>query len=149
MLSRGRGGEKEQKKIPDMRVVMEAWELELYTLSITSSGRRFPKKYRFSLCNVMQNTALEIAGLLIEANEITLMDVLRRGKRFDLQSAAMRKCKMLLHYIELTKRLQIINDNSFEHWARIANNVKNMCAKWQESDIKRIKQFDEQKGGAL
>jgi hypothetical protein len=149
MLGGGRGGEKGQKKVPDMRVVMEAWELELYTLSITSSPRRFPKKYRFSLCNVMQNTALEIAGCLIEANEITLSDASRRGKRFDLQNSTMRKCKLLLHYIELTKRLKIINDNSFEYWARIANNVKNMCAKWQESDAKRIKLFDEQKGGAL
>jgi hypothetical protein len=36
MLNETRGGEKGQKKIPDTRVVMEAWELELYTLSITS-----------------------------------------------------------------------------------------------------------------
>jgi hypothetical protein len=149
MLNEERGGEKGQKKVPDMRVVMEAWQLELYTLSITSSPRRFPKKYRFSLCNAMQNTALEIAGCLIEANEINLADASRRGKRIDLQNTAMRKCKLLLHYIELTKRLKIINDNSFGYWARIANNVKNMCAKWQESDVKRIKQFDEQKGGAL
>jgi hypothetical protein len=149
MLNETQGGEKEQKKVPDMRVVMESWQLELYTLSITSSPHRFPKKYRFSLCNVMQNTALEIAGCLIEANEIILSDVPRRGKRLDLQYMAMRKCKLLLHYIELTKRLKIINDNSFEHWARITNNVKNMCAKWQESDIKRIKLLDEQKGGAL
>jgi hypothetical protein len=137
------------KKPPDMKIIMEAWNLELYSLAITSNSRRFPKKYRFSLCNKIQNTALEIAAYLLEANEIDLRVKERRGERIEFQNRAMRKCKLILHYIELSRRLNIINADAFEHWVRMANNVKNMCGKWQQSDLTRAGRIEAQKGDAL
>jgi len=131
-----------EKKLPDMKVVLEAWKLELHTMTITSSDKRFPKKYRFSLCQKLQTTALEIACYLLEANEINLKDKEARKDRFNYQNIVMRKCKVIMHLIELSFRLKIINSDSFEFWARMANNIKNMCAKWQESDLKRIINID-------
>jgi len=137
------------KKLPDMKVVMEAWKLEEYSLTVTSNARHFPKKYRFSLCAHIQNVSLEIVSDLIEANEIDLKNPLRRQERSLFQERAMRKCKILLHFIELSKRLSLISDDSFEYWARIATNVKNMSAKWHQSDAQRVKQLDAQKGSVL
>jgi len=142
---------KKEKKLPDMKIVLEAWKLEEHTMTITSSEKRFPKKYRYSLCTKIQNTTLEIACSLLEANEIDLRDRERRKERFDFQNTVMRKCKVLMHLIELSSRLKIISYDSFEYWARMANNIKNMCAKWQMSDLTRIKNIDNNinKGGGL
>jgi hypothetical protein len=150
MLDSGRGhGPEKEKKLPDMKVVMEAWRLEEHSLVVTSSASHFPKKYRFSLCREIQSTALAISGSLLEANEIDLRKTESRRERAHYQNVAMRKCKIILHYIELSRRMKIISDDSFAHWARMANNVKNMCAKWQMSDIERAKHFDAQKGDTL
>jgi len=138
---------KKEKKLPDMKIVLEAWKLEEHTMTITSSEKRFPKKYRFSLCYKLQNTSLEIACFLLEANEIDLKDKERRGERFNFQNIVMRKCKVLMHLIELSNRLNIISVDSFEYWARMPNNIKNMCAKWQTSDLKRIQNIDNKGGG--
>jgi len=148
MLDKG-GRKDETKKLPTMKVVMEAWTLEEYTLTVTSNARHFPKKYRFSLCQEIQRTALEVGRNLLEANEIDLRIKAKRNERSNFQFIAMRKCKVLLHYIELSKRMKLISDNTFEYWARMANNVKNMCAKWQKSDLDRAAQFDAHEGDTL
>jgi four helix bundle protein len=150
MLKNNNGRKPEcEKKVLDMRVVMEAWGLEMYTLAVTSNARHFPKKYRFSLCAQLQNAALEISKNLIEANETDLKIKEKRGERRNLQDVAMRKCKVVMHYIELSKKMKLIGDDSFEYWVRMANNVKNMCAKWQSSDLKRAKTIDAHEGGIL
>ena len=136
-------------KQPDMKIVMEAWQLEEYTLTITSNARRYPKKYRFSLCQEIQRTALEIGRYLLEANEMDLRIKESRKERSDYQNIVMRKSKVLLHYIELSKRMKFINDNTFEYWVRMTNNIKNMCAKWQVSDKERASRLDTHKGDAL
>jgi hypothetical protein len=145
----GTAAKQGQKKLPPFRVVLEAFTLEEYSLRLTSSDKRFPKKFRFSLCYKIQATAIEISCDLTEANEIDSRDKGKRQLRKDFQNSAMRKCKVLLHLIELSKKMKFIDDNSFEHWSKLANNVKNMCAKWHESDIDRAAQFDARKGGIL
>lgn len=44
----------------ELRVILKAKELAKHTLIITSNCNRYPKKYRFSLVDKMQNKALEI-----------------------------------------------------------------------------------------
>jgi hypothetical protein len=132
-----------------MKVIVEAWNLEMHTLTVTSNARHFPKKYRFSLCAQLQIAALEISKNLIEANEIDLKVKEKRQERSNLQAVAMRKCKVVLHYIELSMKMKLISAETFEYWARMANNVKNMCAKWQSSDLERAKNFDAHKGDIL
>ena len=142
-------GDKEslkEKMLPDMKIVQKAWELEEHTFLITSSDKRFPKKYRLCLCNRIQEVTLDISCYLLEANEINIKDARFRDTREEYQNIVMRKCKLLMHLIELTNRLKIINADSFEYWAKMPNNIKNMCAKWQESDLKRIQHFE---GGGL
>lgn len=44
----------------DLKVILKAKELAEHTLRVTSNCNRYPKKYRFSLVDKMQNNALEI-----------------------------------------------------------------------------------------
>lgn len=51
----------------DLKVIVKSMELAEHTLRITSNCNRYPKKYRFSLVDKMQNSALEIYEYLTEA----------------------------------------------------------------------------------
>lgn len=56
----------------ELRVIQKSKELAEHTLRITSNCNRYPKKYRFSLVDKMQNKSLEIYEHLHEANRTDL-----------------------------------------------------------------------------
>lgn len=85
----------------ELRVILKAKDLAEHTLRITSNCNRYPKKYRFSLVDKMQNKSLEIYEYLYEANRTDLK--LYRQERSELQTSAITNCDELLFYIELWK----------------------------------------------
>ena len=48
----------------DLKVIQKAKELATHTLKVTSNANRYPKKYRFSLVDKMQNKSMEIYEML-------------------------------------------------------------------------------------
>ena len=48
----------------ELKVILKAKDLAEHTLRVTSNCNRYPKKYRFSLVDKMQNKALEIYMVL-------------------------------------------------------------------------------------
>ena len=48
----------------ELQVILKAMELSEHTLRLTSNCNRYPKKYRFSLVDKMQNKCLCIYELL-------------------------------------------------------------------------------------
>lgn len=56
----------------ELRVIIKAKALAKHTLMLTSNANRYPKKYRFSLVDKMQNKCLEIYEMLHEANRTDL-----------------------------------------------------------------------------
>ena len=56
----------------ELKVILKAKDLAEHTLRVTSNCNRYPKKYRFSLVDKMQNKALEIYEYLYEANRTDL-----------------------------------------------------------------------------
>ena len=55
-----------------LQVILKSEELAEHTLRVTSNCNRYPKKWRFSLVDKMQNKALEIYEYLHEANRTDL-----------------------------------------------------------------------------
>lgn len=53
----------------DLQVIIKAKDLVKHTVKLTSNCNKFPKKYRFTLCDRMQNKAMSIYELLLEANK--------------------------------------------------------------------------------
>ncbi len=119
----------------ELKVILKAKELAKHTLILTSNCNRYPKKWRFSLVDKMQNKALEIYEYLHEANRTDLKDYAR--ERFELQTKAITMCDQLLYYIELSYQLNIINIKSTEYWSKMVSDVKHMAIAWRSTDKKR------------
>ena len=119
----------------ELRVILKAKELAKHTLIITSNCNRYPKKYRFSLVDKMQNKALEIYEHLYEANRTDLR--LYPKERSELQTKAITKFDELLFYIELSMELNIINNKSTEYWSKMVSDIKHMAIAWRTKDKER------------
>ena len=118
-----------------LQVILKAEELAEHTLRVTSNCNRYPKKWRFSLVDKMQNKALEIYEFLHEANRTDLRAYGR--ERSELQTKAITYCDELLFYIELSYKLNIINDKSMGYWSKMVTDVKRMAIAWRTRDKKR------------
>ena len=117
------------------RTLIKAMDLAEHTLRITSNCNRYPKKWRFSLVDKMQNKSLEIYEKIHEANRTDIKDYKR--ERLELQTQAITYCDQLLFYIELSHKLSIINAKSMEYWSAMVNDVKKNTISWREKDKKR------------
>ena len=112
----------------DLKVIQKAKELATHTLKVTSNANRYPKKYRFSLVDKMQNKSMEIFEMLFEANRTDIKNYKR--DRLEMQTKAITYCDELLFYIEMSHDLEIINIDSVEHWSKMVSDVKHMAITW-------------------
>lgn len=119
----------------ELQVIIKAKELSKHTLVITSNANRYPKKYRFSLVDKMQNKALNIYETLYEANRTDLRDY--RRERSELQTKVITYCDELLFYIEMSQELNIINMKSMEYWSKMVSDIKHMTIAWRTKDRNR------------
>mgnify|MGYP000009477456 FL=1 len=119
----------------DLLVIEKAKELAKHTLKVTSNANRYPKKFRFSLVDKMQNKSLEIYEMLFEANRTDIKYYKR--DRLELQTKAITYCDELNFYIEMSYALGIINSASMENWSRMVSDVKYMAIAWRTKDRKR------------
>lgn len=119
----------------ELKVILKAKELAKHTLIITSNANRYPKKFRFSLVDKMQNKSLEIYEKLHEANRTDLKHFKR--ERQELQTKAITYCDQLLYYIELSHELNIINEKNMEYWSKMVCDVKHLTIAWRTTDSKR------------
>ncbi|MDE7445827.1 MAG: four helix bundle protein [Lachnospiraceae bacterium] len=119
----------------ELKVILKAKDLAEHTLRVTSNCNRYPKKYRFSLVDKMQIKSLNIYESLMEANRTDLTDYKR--ERLELQTSAITYCDELLFYIELSYKLNIINDKSMEYWSKMVSDIKHMTIAWRSKDRQR------------
>jgi hypothetical protein len=132
----------EKAKAAELKVLTEARELEKHTLIITGNEKRFPKKYRVTLCARMQSEASDIVSGITEANDYMLNNKDERPLRFTAQRSAMRNCRNLINHIELAYKMRFIDSASFSHWSKMTDTVRNMLAAWYKSDRNRADNAD-------
>lgn len=118
----------------DLKIIVKAKELVVHTIKLTSNCNKFPKKYRFTLCDRMQNKAMTIYELLLEANRTPLSF---KSVRSEMQTKAIMNCDQLLFYIELCLDLDIIAPNSAEYWSKLVSDIKFMTIAWRTKDKER------------
>ena len=119
----------------ELKVILKAKELAKHTMMLTSNANRYPKKYRFSLVDKMQNKCLEIYESLYEANRTDIRDYKR--ERQELQTKAITYCDEMLYFIELSCELNIINSKSMDYWSKMVTDVKHMAIAWRTKDRNR------------
>lgn len=119
----------------ELRVINDAKKLAEHTLRVTSNCNVYPKKYRFSLVDKMQNISLEIYMYLMQANSTDLRLYLR--ERSELQTRAITNCDILSCLIEMSYNLNIINDKRMGYWSKMVTDVKHMAIAWRTKDKQR------------
>lgn len=92
--------ERERKEPTEFNVIVKAKDLVKHTFTITNSTERYPKKYRFTLVNRIQDKAVDIYECVLEANELDLRDAQEYRQRQKLQAKALTYCKELLFFVE-------------------------------------------------
>ncbi len=129
---------KPANKLPsELNVITKVKDLIKHTFIVTNNTEHFPKKYRFTLVNRMQDKAISIYECLLEANELNLADRIEREERRRLQAKALTYCKELLFFIELSFEMKFISVSSCEYWSRMALDVKYMATAWRKKDQQR------------
>lgn len=119
----------------ELKVITKSKELAGHTLKVTSNPKRFPKKFRYSLCARMQDKSLQIYETLMEANRTLLSNAALRS---ELQTKAILYCDELLFYIELSmSTLHILEPNSAEYWSKLVSDIKHMTIAWRTKDKER------------
>lgn len=84
--------ERGRKEPSEFNVIVKCKDLIKHTFTITNSTERFPKKYRFTLVNRIQDKAVDIYECALEANELNLLDAQEFKERQRLQAKAMTYC---------------------------------------------------------
>lgn len=119
----------------DLLVIKKSMDLVEHTIRLTSNPNRYPKKYRFSLVDKMASKSMNIYECLVEANR-TSLEYMKR-ERLEMITKAIVLCDELLFYIELSSKLNIINQKSMEYWSKMVKDVKYMSIKWRTTDRNR------------
>lgn len=106
-----------------------------YTLDLTNNVNHYPKKVRFTIVNRIQDRVLSIYENLLAANEIyPIRSEEDKVRRLALQRDALTDCKMILFFIELSKKRGYIDTGTFDHWTKITLDVKFMTAAWYNAE---------------
>ena len=113
--------ERERKEPTEFNVIVKAKDLVKHTFTITNSTERYPKKYRFTLVNRIQDKAVDIYECVLEANELDLRDAQEYRQRQKLQAKALTYCKELLFFIELFALLYL---NNLDHFIKEKLGIK-------------------------
>ena len=118
----------------ELKVIVKAKELMKYTYTLTSNVNRYPKKFRHSLVDRMQNIGMDIYELLLEANRIN--NKTEKWLRCETITRAIMCCDKLLTYIELSMELNLLNPKSAEYWSKMVSDVKFMSIAWRTQEKK-------------
>lgn len=127
-----------ERKQGDLTVIIKAKELAAHTLKVTSNEKVFPRRYRFSIVNKMQDKAFSIVANLIEANEILPRTKSEYEHRRLLQRKAMAECRSLATLIDISKETFQISTDRCSYWARMIFEIRTMTAAWFKKDEERF-----------
>jgi hypothetical protein len=117
-------------------IIVKAKELAVHTFKLTSNCNRYPKKYRFSLVGKLQNKALTLYEVLLEANRIDARK--HYTERVSEQTKAIVICDEILFYIELSMNLGLISNGSADYWSKMVSDIKYLTLGWRKKDKERI-----------
>lgn len=102
--------ERERKEPTEFNVIVKAKDLVKHTFTITNSTERYPKKYRFTLVNRIQDKAVDIYECVLEANELDLRDAQEYRQRQKLQAKALTYFYSIRHDVLKTLIREKITD---------------------------------------
>lgn len=124
-------------------VLEAAKELAGYTIHITSNEAHFPKRYRLSVVNKIQEKAYYIVDCLIMANEIYPNSQLELDRRILYQKEARAACRSMLTMMEIAAETFGVDAGTLRYWIKNVTSVKNHTTSWIMADLERFKGLKE------
>lgn len=118
----------------DFDLIIKAKTLSQETIRITSNTNNFPKKYRFSLCNRLQEYSFEILENIVLANFADINDT---KTRIQYQTNVITYCELMLFLVEACIDLKIISIGCAERWSSLISGIKYMTISWRKKDKER------------
>lgn len=118
----------------DFELIIKAKTLSQETIRITSNTNNFPKKYRFSLCNRLQEYSFEILENIVLANFVDINDT---KTRIEYQTNVITYCELMLFLVETCIDLKIISIGCAERWSNLISGIKYMTISWRKKDKER------------
>jgi len=125
-------------------VLEAAKELAGYTIKLTANEKHFPKRYRLSVVNKLQDKAVYIVDCLIMANEIYPNTAMELDRRILYQKEARAACRSMMTLMEIAADAFHIDAGTLRFWAAQARDVRNHVTRWILADLKR---FDNLRNG--
>lgn len=122
-------------------ILEAAKEMAGYTLRITQNEKNFPKRYRFSVVNKIQDKAVYICDCLIMAQEIYPNTPMEYQRRQLYQKEARAACRSMMTLMEIAADTFGVKAGTFEHWTRMVTELKNHTTGWIMDDQKRFKKY--------
>lgn len=127
----------------ELTVIIKAKENAIYTLKVTHNEKKFPKRYRLTIVNKLQELAIDILTSLITANEIYPRSKEEYKHRLFMQRKAMASCRALNTMIDIASECFNVEKKTIAFWGKNVTEVRNMTVTWMNKDRNRFKEFDE------
>lgn len=125
----------------DYDIIEKAKELVGYTLRITSNEKNFPKRYRYSVVNKIQEKILDILDNLVMAYELYPNSKTEFDKRILHQKEARAGLRSLMLMIEVAANTFDIKASTFAFWTDKATELKDHVSGWIKADVKRFEKY--------
>jgi len=122
-------------------VLIAAKELAGYTIRLTSNENHFPKRYRFTITNKIQEKAVYILDCLLMAQEIYPNTETELDRRLLYQKEARAACRSMMTLMEVAANTFRIDAGSLRYWTQQTRDVKNHTTAWIQSDLKRFEKL--------
>jgi len=125
----------------DYDIIEKAKELAGYTLRITSNEKNFPKRYRYSVVNKIQEKILDILDNLVMAYELYPNSKTEFDKRILHQKEARAGLRSLMLMIEVAANTFDIKASTFAFWTDTTVELKDHVSGWIKADVKRFEKY--------
>ena len=124
--------ERTEGELIAITVTREAAE---YIMRISDNAKVFPKRARFTVVFKLQNMALNLVRLTVEANEIYPKS---KEEYYSLRhpklQEAMAICRSILALIDMVKDIYNVAPNRVEYATKLLTNARIKILQWMKSD---------------
>ena len=134
---------KTQRKEGELLAITKARDAAEYTLKITHNEKVFPKKARYTVVKKLQDKAVEMVMLTVEANEIYPRNRLEYEARHAKQIEAMAAARAIMSVADMCIELYGISPSRVEYWTKQLTIAQNTISGWCKKDAERFKEYAE------
>jgi hypothetical protein len=132
------------KETAVLQVIQSAHDLLQYTIEVLSGDKNFPKRFRHTLCDRIEDLAFEVYRKLYQANYTNLDE--RYPERRALQEDAITAAKAMSALVSLSFERHYFSSTNFEFWSKRIEDVVRLAFGWKRSDEDRHKKLKEKEG---